>query len=64
MIDSQLGELNDHFDNTNTELLSSIACLDPCDSFSAFVKKKLIEFARLYSSEFNDMELLALDGQL
>ncbi|XP_012843386.1 PREDICTED: zinc finger MYM-type protein 1-like [Erythranthe guttata] len=32
VIDLQLSELNDRFDNTNTELLSLISCLDPSNS--------------------------------
>ncbi|KAL7111340.1 hypothetical protein ACP275_05G081600 [Erythranthe tilingii] len=42
MIDLQLSELNDRFDNTNRELLSLISCFDPSNSFSAFDRKALL----------------------
>ncbi|KAG5620933.1 hypothetical protein H5410_006151 [Solanum commersonii] len=33
IIDWQLQELNDHFDEVTTELLYGVACLNPVDSF-------------------------------
>lgn len=51
VIDTQLQELNDRFNNVNTKLLSSTACLDPPHSFSAFNNAKLLEFAAFYPSE-------------
>jgi len=38
VIDWQLNEFNDHFNEANTELLLSVACLDPSNRFDAFVK--------------------------
>ena len=57
-------EMNDRFDNVNLELLTCISSLDPCHSFLAFDKHKLIQLAILYPMEFNDISLLALDDQL
>ncbi|XP_017976536.1 PREDICTED: uncharacterized protein LOC108662022 [Theobroma cacao] len=59
-----LQELNEHFDNVNTELLSCIACLDPRHSFSGFDEQKLIQLVKFYPLEFDDVHLLALDDQL
>ena len=64
IIDDQMGELNSRFNEVNTELLLCMACLNPSDSFSAFDKKKLIQFAEFYPSDFSALQLLLLDNQL
>ena len=45
IIDMQLQDLNDHFNEINTYLLLCLACLCPNDLFSAFENEKLIHFA-------------------
>ncbi|KAK4278724.1 hypothetical protein QN277_016531 [Acacia crassicarpa] len=55
VIDTQIQELNDRFDNVNTKLLECLSCLDPRDSFANFNKEKLIEFARFYPLEFDEL---------
>ncbi|KAK4256472.1 hypothetical protein QN277_009328 [Acacia crassicarpa] len=55
VIDTQIQELNDRFDNVNTKLLECLSCLDPRDSFANFNKEKLIEFARFYPLEFDKL---------
>ncbi|XP_061376189.1 uncharacterized protein LOC133318213 [Gastrolobium bilobum] len=55
VIDTQVQELGDRFDNVNTKLLECLSCLDPRDSFASFNKEKLIEFARFYPLEFNEL---------
>ena len=60
----QLQELNDRFDEVNTDLLLCMACLNPNDSFLAFDKNKLIQFAKYYPEDFSDIELIVLDDQL
>ncbi|KAK1391434.1 General transcription factor 2-related zincfinger protein [Heracleum sosnowskyi] len=64
VIDFQLHEMNDRFDNVNMELLTCISSLDPRHSFSAFDKHKLIKLAKFYPLEFNEISLMALDDQL
>ncbi|KAL7108948.1 hypothetical protein ACP275_06G145200 [Erythranthe tilingii] len=49
VIDLQLSELNDRFDNTNTELLSLISCFDTTG---------------FYPNEFDDCGLIVLENQL
>ncbi|XP_070673170.1 uncharacterized protein [Malus domestica] len=52
VIDSQLTELNDRFNETRTELLIYLASLSPNDSFAAFDKEKLLCLAQLYPQDF------------
>ncbi|XP_026420678.1 uncharacterized protein LOC113316747 [Papaver somniferum] len=60
----QLLELNNRFNEMNTELLLSVACLSSIDSFSAFDKEKLIRFARFYARYFSPTQLVLLEYQL
>jgi hypothetical protein len=64
VIDRQLQELNNRFNEVNTELLLCAASLNPRDSFFAFDKEKLIRLAKFYPSEFSTVELMKLDSQL
>ncbi|KAJ9558445.1 hypothetical protein OSB04_013059 [Centaurea solstitialis] len=64
IIDLQLMELENRFNETNTDLLISMACLNPRDSFAAFDKSKLIHLAHFYPDDFSEMELLILEDQL
>ncbi|KAL6546715.1 hypothetical protein OROMI_022436 [Orobanche minor] len=64
VIDLQLMELENRFTETSTDLLISMACLNPSNSFSAFDKRKLIHLARFYPDDFSKMKLLILDDQL
>ncbi|KAI5324306.1 hypothetical protein L3X38_033379 [Prunus dulcis] len=64
VIDEQLTELDDRFNEVNTELLICLASLSPNDSFVAFDKQKLLRLAQFYPQDFSDGDLLALDDQL
>ncbi|XP_021758486.1 zinc finger MYM-type protein 1-like [Chenopodium quinoa] len=66
VIDLQLQELNNRFDEKNMELLICMSCLNPVNSFAAFDKKKLMRLAELYPEEFptNDMTMTALRHEL
>ncbi|CAN6570628.1 unnamed protein product [Malus baccata var. baccata] len=64
VIDSQLIELNDRFNETSTELLICLASLSPNDSFVAFDKEKLLRLAQLYPQDFTKQDLLAPKDQL
>uniref|UniRef100_A0A5B7B014 Putative zinc finger MYM-type protein 1-like n=1 Tax=Davidia involucrata TaxID=16924 RepID=A0A5B7B014_DAVIN len=64
VVDMQLQELNNRFNEVNTELLICVACLNPSDSFSAFNKQRLVRFAQFYPCEFSAVDLLALENQL
>ena len=60
----QLQELNDRFNEVNTDLLLCVACLYPNDSFSAFNKNKLIQLAKYYLEDFSVVKLKAFYDQL
>ncbi|PIA41989.1 hypothetical protein AQUCO_02100076v1 [Aquilegia coerulea] len=63
-IDWQTQELGNRFNETATELLLCMVCLDPRDSFIAFDKTKLIRFAEFYPADFSPIELMVLGDQL
>jgi hypothetical protein len=64
VIDRQLLELNERFDEVNTELLICMASFSPIDSFAAFDKDKLVKLAGFYPNDFSSLELLHLPAQL
>ncbi|XP_019189422.1 PREDICTED: zinc finger MYM-type protein 1-like [Ipomoea nil] len=64
VLDLQFQELNNRFNEKNTELLLCVACFDPRDSFAMFDKDKLIRLAQFYPNDFSDIELEVLDNQL
>ncbi|XP_057803103.1 uncharacterized protein LOC131018393 [Salvia miltiorrhiza] len=64
VIDLQLMELNERFDEVNTELLKCTACLSPRDGFSSYDKEKILKLATFYPSEFSGVELMSLEYQL
>jgi hypothetical protein len=64
VIDRQLQELDDRFDEVNTELLICMAAFSPLNSFAAFDKEKLIKLAGFYLNDFTSLELLHLPAQL
>ncbi|KAJ9536195.1 hypothetical protein OSB04_un000634 [Centaurea solstitialis] len=64
VIDLQLMELENRFNETSTELLISMAYLNSKNSFEAFNKGKLIRLARFYPNDFSEMELMVLEDQL
>ncbi|WOG95842.1 hypothetical protein DCAR_0415171 [Daucus carota subsp. sativus] len=64
ILERQVQELNDRFDEIGTELLFGMSCLDPQNSFSAFDKERLVNFARLYPSEFSPVHIMELEWTL
>ncbi|XP_071718979.1 uncharacterized protein [Rutidosis leptorrhynchoides] len=64
VIDMQLRELNNRFNEVNTTLLISMASLNPSKSFKAFEVEDLMTMAEFYPSEFPKHELGFLRGQL
>ncbi|XP_061368801.1 uncharacterized protein LOC133311724 [Gastrolobium bilobum] len=64
VIDTQLQELDDRFSEVSSNLLECMACLNPCNSFSAFDKNKLCEFAGYYPSDFDLNDFVMLEYQL
>ncbi|XP_057471076.1 uncharacterized protein LOC130759880 [Actinidia eriantha] len=64
VVDMQLQELNNRFNEVSTELLLCMASLDPSATFSSFDKRKLLRFAEFYPSDFSSLQLMMLDNQL
>ena len=64
VVDMQLQELNNRFNEVSTELLLCMASLDPSSTFSSFDKRKLLRFAEFYPSDFSPLQLMMLDNQL
>ncbi|CAN6586647.1 unnamed protein product [Malus baccata var. baccata] len=64
VLDTQLKELNDRFNEVNTELLLCMACLSPVNNFASFDKAKIVRLAQLYPQDFDRMDLMNLPIQL
>ncbi|CAM8944628.1 unnamed protein product [Rhodiola kirilowii] len=57
-------EMDNHFSESTTELLTCIGCLDPKNSFSNFNIPKIIRLAELYPQEFSMCDLMELEEEL
>ncbi|XP_070682361.1 uncharacterized protein [Malus domestica] len=64
ILDMQLKELNDCFDEVNTELLFCMACLSPVNNFASFDKAKIVRLAQFYPQDFDGMDFINLPIQL
>ena len=64
VIDLQLMELENRFNDTTTKLLLCMTCLNPSNSVLAFDKSKLIRLAQFYPNDYSRMEIMILDDQL
>ncbi|XP_019260033.1 PREDICTED: zinc finger MYM-type protein 1-like [Nicotiana attenuata] len=64
VLDWQVQELNDHFDEVTTELLHGFACLNPIDAFSSFDIRKIMKMAEFYPDDFDEFRMNALENQL
>ncbi|CAN6695411.1 unnamed protein product [Malus baccata var. baccata] len=64
VLDMQLKELNDRFNEVNIELLLCMAYLSPVNNFACFDKEKIGRLAQLYPQDFDRMDLMNLPIQL
>ncbi|KAF8089149.1 hypothetical protein N665_0516s0007 [Sinapis alba] len=64
VLDMQIQEFNDRFDEVNTELLGCTASLSPIDSFYQFDQQKLVRLSEFYPEDFSSMERISLEHQL
>ncbi|KAH9800823.1 TTF-type domain-containing protein [Citrus sinensis] len=64
ILEMQIQELSNRFNETNTELLLCVACLCPNDSFATFDKQKLLRLAEFYPNDFSLADLVPLETQL
>ncbi|XP_021756932.1 zinc finger MYM-type protein 1-like [Chenopodium quinoa] len=63
-IDLQLQELNNRFNEINTELLRCVACLCPKNSFHNFDVVKLVRMAELYPYDFDSNDIRGISSEL
>ncbi|XP_009593874.1 uncharacterized protein [Nicotiana tomentosiformis] len=64
IIDLQLSELNNRFNEVNTDLLFGMASLSPDNSFANYDKDKIMKLATHYPNEFTDSMLEDLSFKL
>jgi hypothetical protein len=64
VIDLQLIEFNDRFNEVNSELLTHMAAFSPNNSFCAFKHESLMELAKAYPDDFSPGELDDLSSEL
>jgi len=57
VIDLQLAEFNDRFNEVNSELLTNIAAFSPKNSFDAFKIENLMELSKAYPGDFDQRDL-------
>ncbi|XP_071728815.1 uncharacterized protein [Rutidosis leptorrhynchoides] len=62
--DIQIQEFGDCFSEASTELLNSMAALNPRDSFSMFDVSKLLRLSQFYPKDFSSLEMIELEEQL
>ncbi|KAG5604983.1 hypothetical protein H5410_026475 [Solanum commersonii] len=62
IIDWQLQELNDRFNEVTSDLLNGVSCLNLIDSFSSFDIKKIMRMAELYPDDFDGSNMRALEN--
>uniref|UniRef100_A0A7N0V1K2 Uncharacterized protein n=1 Tax=Kalanchoe fedtschenkoi TaxID=63787 RepID=A0A7N0V1K2_KALFE len=64
IIDLQLLELNNQFNEVNVELLTSMTSLNPANSFVVFDKRKILKLVKFYSNDFTVADLMKIHFQL
>ncbi|XP_015166248.1 uncharacterized protein [Solanum tuberosum] len=64
IIDWQLQELNNRFDEVTIDLFLGIACLNLVESFSSFEMEKILKLAELYPDDFDKHSMVDLHSQL
>ncbi|XP_044366248.1 zinc finger MYM-type protein 1-like [Triticum aestivum] len=64
VIDLQLAEFNDRFNEVNSSLLTRMAAFCPKDSFEAFDVESLVDLAKSYPDDFDSIQLKELVHEL
>jgi len=64
VLDMQIQEFNDRFDEVNTELLSCVASLSRIDSFHEFDQLKVLRLSEFYPRDFTHVDQRSLEHQL
>ncbi|XP_071734993.1 uncharacterized protein [Rutidosis leptorrhynchoides] len=64
VVDMQIEEFGDRFNEVSSELLICMAALNPVDSFRDFDPSKLLRLTELYPNDFSCVERMTLEHQL
>ncbi|XP_035842137.1 uncharacterized protein LOC110924533 [Helianthus annuus] len=64
VLDLQIQEFGNCFNEVTSELLVCMSCLSPCDNFSAFDIPNILKLAEKYPYDFNEEEKRRLPVQL
>ncbi|KAI3509688.1 hypothetical protein L1887_25188 [Cichorium endivia] len=64
VVDMQIVEFGERFNEESTQLLEYMGALSPCDSFAKFDKTKLLKLAKMYKRDFSDLDIRDFEGQL
>ena len=64
VVDMQLAEFDDHFNEVNSELLICMAALDSRDSFSGFDSLQLMRLVNFYLDDFSSMEKIGIEHKI
>ncbi|XP_019097489.1 PREDICTED: uncharacterized protein LOC109125209 [Camelina sativa] len=64
VLDLQLQEFNDRFNEVNTELLICASSLSPIDSFTEFDHSKFMRLSKFYPDDFTHGEYISLEQEL
>ena len=62
VIDMQLQEPNNRFNEASSELLLCVACLSPDAMFVSFNNEKLLYLVQFYSNDFLAVQLITVDN--
>ena len=64
VVDLQLQEFNDRFNEVNSELLICMSSLHPRNSFQAFSQTKLLRLAEFYPDDFSRDDIYTLEADI
>ncbi|KAI3725286.1 hypothetical protein L1987_65069 [Smallanthus sonchifolius] len=64
ILDMQIQELGDRFNELSTSLIENMSGLNPCDSFSKFDISNVVAFSEMYPNDFNKEERGCISGDL
>ncbi|KAK9075908.1 hypothetical protein SSX86_004238 [Deinandra increscens subsp. villosa] len=64
VVDMQIQEFGNRFNEVTSELFTCMACLSPCDNFASFDIPKIIRLAEMYPCDFDEEDRRRLKVEL
>ncbi|KAK9049900.1 hypothetical protein SSX86_031131 [Deinandra increscens subsp. villosa] len=64
VLDMQISELGNRFNEVSTTLIENMSGLNPCDSFCKFDTSKIVTFSEMYPNDFSNGERGCLLGDI